>query len=113
MVRRLARLVLEKSGYKVITAENGADALAIFKARQDEIDLVILDLVMPVMGGRDACEAMRVLRPELKVVFASGYSEDALDGRFTEDRSFTLIQKPFLRDTLLAAVRKAIDCSSD
>ncbi|MCC6143502.1 MAG: PAS domain S-box protein [Candidatus Hydrogenedentes bacterium] len=106
MVRRLARLLLEKAGYTVVEAKDGAEAVAIFEAHAAEFELGMLDLVMPVMGGLEASERMRAIRPDFRIVFASGYSEDALDGRVGE---CPLIQKPFARETMLRAIRESLD----
>lgn len=103
-VRRFATLFLERSGYRVLTAENGAEAVALFQEQAEEIDLVILDVVMPVLGGRAAYEQMRAIRPELKALFTSGYSEDAIHKGFVLEEGLTLIQKPFRREEFLTVV---------
>ena len=105
----LARKILERSGYTVVTARNGAEAVAQISANGDDVDLAILDVVMPQMGGREAHEHMRKLRPGLKVLFASGYSPGGVHTNFVLDAGLNLIQKPFAQGALLHAVRKALD----
>ena len=111
MVRRMAQEILRRAGYTVLTASDGAEALSLFEERSHEIDIAILDVVMPEMGGREAYDRMRALRPGLKSLFASGYSENAIHTNFVLDEGFTLIRKPFSRDALLHAVREALDRS--
>ncbi|MDK2971605.1 MAG: hypothetical protein PWP23_1360 [Candidatus Sumerlaeota bacterium] len=108
MVRNLARLVLERAGYTVLATHDGASAVALFRKHASEIDLAILDVVMPGMGGREALDEMRRIRPGAKVLFASGYSENALHTNFVLDEGLTLIAKPYGRDTLLRAVRNVL-----
>ncbi len=109
MVRKLAKTILERSGYTVLSAANGAEALALYEQYAHIIDLAVLDVVMPEMGGREAYECMRVVNPELKALFASGYSENAIHTNFILDKELTLIQKPFTTDTLLRAIRFLLD----
>ncbi len=109
MVRTLAQTILEQAGYTVLTVENGAEAVALFEERGEEIDMAILDMVMPKMGGRVAYEQMRARSPGFAAVFASGYSESAVHANFTLDEGLTLIQKPFTRVVLLRAVRRTLD----
>lgn len=108
-VQRLARRLLEKAGYTVHSARNGRDGLNLFKELNGAIDLAILDVVMPEMGGREASDRMRALHPDLKVIFASGYSEDAIHKDFVLEEGLTLLQKPFLAAELLRAVRDMLD----
>ncbi len=108
-VRRMARAILERAGYTVLTAENGEEAVRLFAEQGAAVDLVILDVVMPVLGGRDACARMRAMRPSLKTLFASGYSTDAIHTNYVLDEGVTLIKKPFTRQSLLSTVREALD----
>ncbi len=109
IVRRLAQAVLERAGYTVLIATNGREALSLFERYADEIDMALLDVVMPEMGGREAYERMRAVRPNLKAIFASGYSENAIHTNFVLDQGLIFIQKPFGREALLGAVREALD----
>ena len=108
-VRRLARTLLERAGYTVLTAQNGTEALKLLDARGKDVELAILDVVMPEMGGREVYERMNKLRPGLRVLFASGYSEGGVHTNFVVDTGLNLLQKPFTHATLLHAVRNALD----
>ena len=109
MVRALTRTILERAGYRVLLAGNGREAVEVFSAHEGEIDLVVLDVMMPEMGGREAYERIREIRPGVRALFASGYSEDAIHQNFVLDEGLTLIQKPYLGDALLRAVRAMLD----
>jgi two-component system, cell cycle sensor histidine kinase and response regulator CckA len=108
MVRGFAELVLRQAGYTVLTACDGGEAVAIFQDHAHRIGLVILDVVMPVRGGREACRVIRGIRPEVPVLFASGYSVNSVHTGFVLHEDTLLIQKPFTRDELLRMARRAI-----
>ena len=108
-VRQLARTILERVGYTVLTAEDGEEAVKFFEERGDEIDLVILDVVMPKINGQEVYERINSLRPYTRVLFASGYSEIDVHNHFMNGEQLTYIQKPFTRDALLRAVRAKLD----
>jgi CheY-like chemotaxis protein len=108
-VRSLAQKVLQRAGYNVLVAHDGAEAIEMFEALKDEIDLAILDVIMPKVGGREAFEKIRTIRPDLPALFASGYSENAIHTNFVLHEDVALIQKPFSRTELLTAVRRALD----
>jgi two-component system, cell cycle sensor histidine kinase and response regulator CckA len=100
--------VLRQAGYTVLTACDGGEAVAIFQDHAHRIGLVILDVVMPVRGGREACRVIRGIRPEVPVLFASGYSVNSVHTGFVLHEDTLLIQKPFTRDELLRMARRAI-----
>ncbi len=108
-VRTSVRRILAKCGYTTIEAVNGADALLKFAEFPDSIDLVITDLLMPEMGGRELVERLMVRKPDLKVIFMSGYAEDAVahDGVLANGAAF--IGKPFSLLTFASAVREMLD----
>lgn len=112
VVQCLARTLLERAGYTVLTATNGAEALALFHARGNDFAMAILDVVMPEMGGREVYERIRKARPDFKVIFVSGYSNDGIHTNFVIDAGLNLIQKPYSEAVLLRAVRDALDNSS-
>jgi signal transduction histidine kinase/CheY-like chemotaxis protein len=87
--------ILESLGYRVMVAGCGQEAIAIYMEKRHEIDLVILDLIMPGMGGGKAFEALRSINPELKVILSSGYSVDGEARRIMEKGCNGFIQKPF------------------
>ena len=109
MVRRYAEQRLRSLGYRVLSAGNGPEALEIIRDR-DDIDLLFTDLIMPGgMSGLDLATAARTARPELRVLFTSGYAEPALDniGALNLDRD--LLRKPYRLDTLAKSIRRALD----
>ena len=104
-VRKYAAEILAAYGYHVITAENGSDALRKSGPECGRIDLVLADLVMPNMRGSELAGRLRQLRPEIKVLFMSGYNDPAAGDLGTHDRSREFIQKPFTPAGLAAKVR--------
>lgn len=96
-------------GYKVITAQDGAEAFAIFEKRRSEIDLVISDLMMPKMNGEELYNKLRALNPSLKVILATGAIDLKAKTEFLKMGVSEIIMKPFLLDELMAAVRKTLD----
>jgi PAS domain S-box-containing protein len=108
-VRKLAQTVLERAGYSVLTAKDGEEAVSLFAQHADNIALIILDVVMPRVGGHKALEQIRALRPEARAIFSSGYSENAVHTNFVLHEGLRLIQKPYAPEALLHAVRDALD----
>lgn len=101
-IRSLTRRCLEKNGYRVLTATNGQEALQVFEAHQRDIQLVLTDIMMPVMGGVEFARALHLLSPEMRVIGASGLEEITTDG------IDELLVKPFTVDALLAAVSRQL-----
>jgi two-component system cell cycle sensor histidine kinase/response regulator CckA len=110
-LRYLASTVLERLGYTVILAEDGLEAMNLFRANQSRIDLVILDLVMPRFSGRDALELMRAIRPDLRALFVTGYDDAAAQVPGLDDlmAGTNLLQKPYRVDMLGLRVRELLD----
>ena len=102
MVRKLVRSVLEEAGHHVIEAVDGQEALAIEKAHDGPIDLLLTDLVMPHLGGLDLAGELSGRRPGLRIAFMSGYPKGNSDGQLPEGA--TLIAKPFRPEALREAV---------
>ena len=111
MVRKLGHTILQRAGYTVLEANDGTDAVELFKSHAGRIDLLLLDVVMPVMGGREAYEHIRALHPGIPTLFSSGYSENAIHTGFVLHDGLTLIQKPYSSSALLRAVRSVLDKS--
>ncbi len=107
-VRMIASRILERMGFTVLTAENGAVGLDIFRARKDEIVFVLLDLTMPVMGGEQAFAELRRLRSDVRVVLASGYNEQDATNRFAGAGLAGFIKKPFTIEGLGAVIRATL-----
>ena len=111
-LRALAKEFLRSSGYAVLEAENGRDAIGIAKAFGGTIHLLLTDVIMPGMGGRQLAEQLATLRPATKVLYMSGFSDEgALHSGLLGPQSHFL-EKPFTRDMLLRAVRNVLDESS-
>jgi CheY-like chemotaxis protein len=108
-VRRLARRALERRGYTVLEAGDGAEALAVSDTRLAPIDLVLADAVLPEQGGRQVVDALRARRPGIAALFKSGYAEDAVLRQHVASARTPFVQKPFTADQLAAAVRAALD----
>ncbi|HEX5437615.1 MAG TPA: PAS domain S-box protein [Gemmatimonadaceae bacterium] len=108
-VRTLARRVLEREGYSVLEARHGAHALQLALEPGCHIDLVVTDVVMPVMSGRELTEALAPTHPDLRVLYISGYTDDEIIRRGLLDPSMAFLQKPFTATDLLRAVRGALD----
>ncbi len=109
MVRAYALRVLEVAGYTVIQASDGTEALELFSRHRNDIDLCLFDVVMPKMNGRELYDKIREFRPNAKVLFSSGYNQDAIHTRFILDEGLDLLRKPFNRGELLRSVRQALD----
>jgi PAS domain S-box-containing protein len=108
-VRELATRVLVHGGYKVITARDGEEAVRLHAERRGEIALVILDVVMPKLGGREARARILEQAPNVRILFATGYDPDTIHGRLDDVRGADILSKPYEPDDLLRRVRKAID----
>ncbi|HKU44955.1 MAG TPA: ATP-binding protein [Polyangiales bacterium] len=104
MVRRLVGNLLRRAGHAVLEAENGAHALRVLSASTEPFDLMVLDAVMPEMGGKECYERAQELQPGLPAIFSSGYSGDMLPSDFLRDHDLPLIRKPYDSQTLLDAV---------
>ena len=109
MVRNLTKAILERAGYTLLTACDGEEALRVFEEKVDKIDLALLDVMMPNLGGRAVFERIRETTQEVRVLFTSGYSMNAVHTNFVLDQDVALIQKPYLRDALLRKVRDVLD----
>jgi two-component system, cell cycle sensor histidine kinase and response regulator CckA len=108
-VRRIARRALEADGYQVIEAADGHEALRVLEARADEVRLLLTDVIMPGMGGREIAARVVERCPHVRVLFMSGYLDDELLRDLVEGDEVALLRKPFTREQLLRAVRHALD----
>ena len=110
-LRHLAAAVLERLGYTVLLARDGQEAVELFTRDPARVDLVVLDLVMPRFGGRDALDRMRAVRPNLRALFVTGYDDAAArsEGAAGRVSGTTLLLKPYRVDLLSARVRELLD----
>ena len=107
VIRQVVQRMLEKGGYEVSVARNGKEALEIYRKRRQSIDLVLLDLIMPVMGGKETCRRLKQFDPSVKVAFTSGYGiDDMAESKFFHDIGF--IQKPFQTEVLIQKVQEVL-----
>jgi two-component system cell cycle sensor histidine kinase/response regulator CckA len=111
-VRKLAREVLETCGYRVLEAADATIALLICDQHPEAIHLLLADVVMPEMSGRDVANQLLSQRPQLRVLFMSGYTDDAIVHHGVLDEGMNFIQKPFTPDALAVKVRQALDVSA-
>ena len=111
VVRELARRVLERQGYTVLTCANGGEAIALADADDRPIDLLLTDVVMPGLRGYEVAQRVAATRPEIKILYMSGYAEEALVGRAAINGS-ALIEKPFAIDALTRRVRETLDAET-
>jgi C4-dicarboxylate-specific signal transduction histidine kinase/CheY-like chemotaxis protein len=107
-VRDLAREILERTGFAVVEARDGREAVERFREWPEGFRAVLLDMTMPVMGGDEAMGGIRELRPAVPVILMSGFSRQALEGRLEGEGGFVFLQKPFRVAELKGAVRGAL-----
>jgi len=109
IVREVAQGMLERAGLKVLTAEDGRDALVVFGDHADEIDCVILDLTMPHLDGEETFRELRRIRADVAVILASGYNQQDVTQRFTGKGLAGFLQKPFRLESLTEMVKSILD----
>ena len=107
-VRLLTRTVLENFGYTVIEAMDGEDAVRQFMSHQDVIQLLLLDVIMPRKNGKEACEEIRKIRPDIKVIFTSGYPSDVIRQKGVLDEADLFLFKPASPRETLRVVQEAL-----
>jgi two-component system cell cycle sensor histidine kinase/response regulator CckA len=108
-VRELLRKTLTEYGYTVLTARHGRDALLLATEQGNRLDLLVTDIVMPEMSGRELAETLLDRRPDLKVLYISGYTDDEVLQRGVRGREVGLLRKPFATEELARRVRTALD----
>ena len=107
-VRQALQRILTAAGYTVLPAADGADALELFVARKGDVDVLITDLVMPGIGGRELARQCGALREDLKVIYLSGYTRDSLLSQETFEEGTEFIEKPFTRDAILDRISRVL-----
>jgi CheY-like chemotaxis protein len=111
-MREVTRRILARNGYQVITADNGLNAIEVAASHPGDIDVLLTDVVMPQMLGKEAADQIRARHPAVKVLFMSGYTQGVLDTQGIIGFGINLIEKPFTEASLLAKLRKVMSISS-
>jgi CheY-like chemotaxis protein len=108
-LQEVIRETLEESGYTVLLASNGEEALALARVRSGPIHLLLTDVVMPKLGGGELAKLLSALRPGIRVLYMSGYTNGAISQQGVLGEGVMLLEKPFTGDELARAVREALD----
>jgi DNA-binding NtrC family response regulator len=108
-LRDSAQEMLEALGYRTIVACDGREALELFKTNSDEIDLVVMDVVMPLLNGPEAYLEMSALRPGIRVIFTTGYTSEAASLISLVEKGAAILQKPYSLTSLSQMIRGAIE----
>jgi CheY-like chemotaxis protein len=111
-VRESTAALLRRRGYKVVTAEDGVKAVECYKTSWQHIDLVILDMNMPVMNGRDTFIAMRAMNPDVRAILATGFSLDSRAQEILDEGALGHIQKPYHVGDLVPQIEQALGGAS-
>jgi DNA-binding response OmpR family regulator len=109
MLRPLLAEILRREGYAVIEAQDGEEALCLWDRHQETIDLIVTDLVMPNISGKELVQRLRLLKPEVKIIYMSGYGSDVLSTAKKFDSDAVFLQKPFRPAELSQAVREVLE----
>jgi DNA-binding NtrC family response regulator len=103
-LRRLAQAALERDGWRVLLAENGAEGVRLFEENREHITAVILDMTMAVMGGEEALDRMKAIRPAVPVIISTGYGELEAARHFAGKDMAGLLEKPYTVNQLMEAI---------
>ena len=110
-VRRMTRMIFERNGYTVLEASNGLEGIAVAEAYSGTLHLLVTDLVMPSLSGREIADRLAARKPGLRILFMSGYTEDVIVQQGVASASADFIQKPFSIGALTQKVREVLDRS--
>jgi CheY-like chemotaxis protein len=108
-VRNLVRYALTRQGYTVLDASDPLEAMSLFESHSSDIDMLLTDVVMPGMNGRELVDKMHTTNPNLKILYMSGYNEDIIAHHGVLDEHTCFIQKPFSNKELADKVRRVLD----
>jgi CheY-like chemotaxis protein len=108
-LRRLVVTVLESRGYRVLDAADGAGALRLSEETEEVIDLLLTDVIMPDLTGKQVADRIQQARPGIRVLFMSGYADELIARKGVLDRGVSFLQKPFTIDTLVTKIREVLE----
>lgn len=108
-IRDVTNRILRRNGYQVLVASNGPEAIELVRRHRGRIDLLLTDVVMPKMLGKEVAERVRAMRHGIRGVFMSGYAESALSHKGILDPGIVLVEKPFSDVSLLTQIREVLD----
>jgi DNA-binding NtrC family response regulator len=108
IIRNMVRDYLTSKGYEVLLASDGSEALENFQQTGGEVDLVLLDMILPEIGGMEVFKKFRQINPKIKAILTSGYSSDIPEDEYDET-SFSFLQKPFRITELVEKIKKLLD----
>lgn len=108
-VSDVTKRILERGGHTVLTAANGKEALDLYSKKKDMISLIILDVIMPEMGGKECLEKLREIDPNVKILVTSGYYRNGMTKEIIESGAAGFIRKPYDSKRMLTAVREVLD----
>jgi len=106
-VLRVTSRLMQRAGFKVLTASDGRVAIDLFRASKDEIHVVVVDLTLPGVNGETVCREIIGIKPGITVILASGYGADEVAARFSPGQIAGIVQKPYPHEALIALVHKA------
>jgi two-component system cell cycle sensor histidine kinase/response regulator CckA len=112
-LREVTAFTLQSAGYRVFEADSPAKAIQFVETHRDPIHLLLTDVIMPHMNGVELSKRLKASRPELKVIFASGYGGDELARQISIASDAVLLEKPFSKDALLSKIRAVLHGSFD
>jgi CheY-like chemotaxis protein len=112
-VRTLTKNLLQENGYTIIEAANGEEAIQKFMNHAGEVQLLLLDVIMPQKNGWEAYDIIRRVRPDIRVIFMSGYTADVFQKRAIPEKTMNVLSKPIPPSDLLKAIRRELDRQSD
>ena len=104
--------MIEQTGFSVLTANDGQEAVGLYREREKDISCVLLDLTMPKMNGEETFRALRCIRPDVRVILSSGYAEESAIERLAGARPAGFIQKPYQLDALTAVLRRVMHAAA-
>jgi hypothetical protein len=107
-MREVTRRILVRNGYRVVAAASGPEAIEMMETDTEDVDLLLTDVVMPQMLGKEVADRITALRPDVRVLFMSGYAQPVLGAKGTLEPGVRLVQKPFSETALLAKVRDVL-----